>query len=49
METKHNKKQIITVNVPATIPEAMVARRGVFVRAFILDRVRNSSPSSAMA
>lgn len=35
--------------LPAMIPETMVARMGVFVRAFIRDRIRNSSPSSAMA
>jgi len=34
---------------PATMPDAMVARRGVLVRALILDSTRNSSPSSAMA
>ncbi|TNN64239.1 hypothetical protein EYF80_025490 [Liparis tanakae] len=34
---------------PATTPDAMVARRGVLVRALILDSTRNSSPSSAMA
>lgn len=31
------------------MPEAMVARRGVFVRVLILDRMRKRSPSSAMA
>lgn len=34
---------------PATMPEAMVASRGVLVRVLILDRIRKRSPSSAMA
>lgn len=45
VKTKQERRAVL----PATMPETMVARIGVFVRVLILDKVRNSSPSSAIA